>query len=60
MTLKLIVLGLYMGTAFLLILLLGDSIFPGSLAQTAFSPLGIISILGLLMMESFFSYGRHE
>ena len=48
--------GLYAGTAYMLIALLLEMQFPGTLQATAFSWLGIISFFILFILEFIFDY----
>ena len=48
--------GLYAGTAYLVIVLLLEMQFPGSLNGMAFSILGISSVLILFALEFIFDY----
>lgn len=57
---KYLVYGLWFGIAFIGITVLGDSLVPGQLADTVFSPLGIIITFALMMIDSFFSLGSAE
>ncbi len=57
---KLFVYGLYVGLIFLALTILGDAIVPGQLAETVFSPLGILSIFALLTLDTMFSLGSAE
>lgn len=53
---SLIVKGFYAGAAYLVIVLLLEMQFPGSLKDTAFSMLGISSFLILFALDFIFDY----
>ena len=54
--LNLIVKGLYLGTGFVGFVAILDVFFPGKLAATVFSDLGIIILFALLMIDTFFNF----
>ncbi|VVB98902.1 Uncharacterised protein [uncultured archaeon] len=54
---KLVVYGLWFGAIFVGIMAFGESILPGSLADSAFSTLGLLSVFALLICDSLFSLG---
>jgi hypothetical protein len=54
---KLAILGLWFGLLQIIIMAIGESIFPGSLNDTAFTNLGIIIILAIGVMDFIFSFG---
>lgn len=57
---KLFVYGLWVGAIFLGITVLGNLIVPGQLADTVFSPLGVLIIFVLLTIDTMFSLGSTE
>ncbi len=57
---KLFVYGLWVGAFFLAITVLGDAVVPGQLADTVFSPLGVIITFALLALDTMFSLGSAE
>ncbi len=55
----LIVKGLYYGLVFYIVLTIMEWFLPGTLAtETGYSVLGAVSIFGLMVLESFFSFGE--
>ncbi|HIH09796.1 MAG TPA: hypothetical protein HA254_03940 [Candidatus Diapherotrites archaeon] len=57
MSFKLLVTGLWFGLIFLALMAIGESLSPGSLAGTAFTDLGIISVISLMIIDTLFSLG---
>lgn len=49
-----IVHGIYFGAILLFLIFIGESIFPGSVASTTFTELGVLSVFMLLIMEALF------
>jgi len=56
MLLNLFVKGLYVGALYLLIIVLSAIIFPGKLAQAVFSPLGVLVLFALFVLEMLFDF----
>ena len=53
---NLIVKGLYAGFAYLLLVIIGEMLLPGTFKDTAFSFLGIVSFFILFMISMVFDY----
>ncbi len=47
--------GLYFALAFVALILFMDSVFPGTLAQTAFTFPALVALFSLLIFEAMFS-----
>jgi len=54
---RLVVLGLWFGLGFVAIMIIGNALFPGKLADTAFTDLGILSVFVVLIIDTLFSLG---
>ncbi len=54
---KLVIYGLWFGFILLCVMAFGESVFPGSLAASAFSGVGILSVFFMLISDSLFSLG---
>ncbi|MEM4256768.1 MAG: hypothetical protein QXU92_02815 [Candidatus Diapherotrites archaeon] len=54
---KLIVYGLWFGLIYFTLMVLGESLFPGTLYETAFTNLGIISVFVVLTLDTIISLG---
>ena len=57
---KNITVGLWWGIIFLIIMVLGEGFFPGSLAGTAFTELGILSVFAVCVVDMVFTLGSAE
>ena len=54
---RLVVLGLWFGLGFVVLMIIGNSFFPGQLEDTAFTDLGILSVFAVLILDTLFSLG---
>lgn len=57
---RLFVYGLWFGAIFLFLMFIGEILFPGSLAGTASTDLGILSVFAVLILDSMFSLGSAQ
>ncbi|MCR4368442.1 MAG: hypothetical protein NUV67_00885 [archaeon] len=57
---KLFVKGLYFGLLMFILIFIGDFFFPGKLAGTVFSPLGILIIFVVFMIDAVWLFSPVE
>jgi len=54
---RLVVVGLWFGLGFVVIMIIGNTLFPGQLEDTAFTDLGILSVFAVLILDTLFGLG---
>lgn len=55
--LKLLTIGIWWGFAMIFIMIFGEYFFPGSLADSAFTDLGILIVFAMGVIDTIFSLG---